>query len=56
MNIEYDDNKCVCCGKVHVNSLLMQVIGECREKFIICFDCANQIHNYVKMMKESKDA
>jgi len=53
MNIEYDDRKCACCQKVHVNALLMDdKNAENKDKhYIICLSCAKDIHKYVAQMQ-----
>jgi len=46
MKLGYDETKCSCCGKVHVNSLLMDLDEE-NEHFIVCLSCANKIYKYI---------
>ena len=48
MKIGYEESKCVCCNKVFCNSFLMDVRGEEREHYIICPDCAIQVHKFVE--------
>ena len=46
MKLGYDETKCGCCGRVYVNSLLMDLDKE-NEHFIVCLSCANTIYRYI---------
>ena len=47
MKVKYEDLKCVCCDKVHVNSLLMDVRDEAEKNYVICLGCAKDIHKFL---------
>jgi hypothetical protein len=53
MKIGYEESKCVCCGKVYVNSFLMDVSGnDGLDHCIVCLDCASNIHKYIESIKK----
>ena len=54
MKVKYEDRKCTCCGKVHANSLIMDVREKQDENFIICLSCAKNVHKFVNQMKDDK--
>ena len=51
MKLGYDETKCVCCGKVNVNSLLID-LDEKDEHSIVCLSCANMIYKYICAIRQ----
>ena len=55
--VEYEDKKCVGCGRVYVSSLLISTgpTETPKGEFIICPECAYYVYTAIKTIKALKD-
>jgi len=52
IDIPYEDRKCVACGLVYVNTLLLETSSNQR-LFLICPDCADKVYKFMHNMRSA---
>ena len=51
INLGYEESKCVCCHKVYIHSLLID-LREDNKRFIICPDCAESVYEAIDSIRK----